>query len=228
LDDCKRTLGPDLIAVFAYGSAVRGEYVPGKSDINFLVVVESAEMEIFEALLKLVRKWRKKKIATPLVLSKEYILSSLDTFPIEYLEIKSCYKCLYGEDLIESLELERSNIRLQCEREIRSKLLRLRQAYLETEGDASRIKGVMIQSIPTFLVLLKTLLYLRGEAAPLRTAEILSRSVEVLGLDGTVLDGLLALKTGKSKLSKEETRSLAARYAAEMAKLVKTVDELPA
>jgi predicted nucleotidyltransferase len=228
IEDCKSIFGSSLVSVCVYGSAARGEYVRGKSDINFLVVLESAHIEILRNTLGYMKKWSKRGIVTPLFLSREYISSSLDTFPIEYLEMKTSYQCLYGEDILEGLSLDRSFIRLQCEREIRSKLLRLRQAFLETQGNTTRVRELITQSMPTFVVLLKTLLYLKEEMVPARTPDVFSRSASVLGLEEGILSELLALKAGKSTKSKDDVLSFLGAYAAEMQKLVRIADEIPA
>ena len=223
--DNEEIFGDKLVAVCAYGSAARGEYVRGKSDINMLVILDSAQIETLRSALSYLKKWKKRSIATPLFLTREYIMTSLDTFPIEYLEMKSCYQCLFGEDLLKGLSLERSFVRLQCEREIRSKLLRLRQTFLETGGEPARVRELIVRSIPTFVVLLKSLLYVKGEAVPVKTGEVFAKSVSALGLEEPVVNELLALKSGTSSQKKDETISFLGAYVAEMQKLAQIADE---
>ena len=37
--DYKVIFGPDLVSIILYGSGARGEYIPKKSDINFLILL---------------------------------------------------------------------------------------------------------------------------------------------------------------------------------------------
>ena len=37
--DCRRAFGEELKAICLYGSGARGEYVPGRSDVNFLLLL---------------------------------------------------------------------------------------------------------------------------------------------------------------------------------------------
>jgi len=63
-------------------------------------------------------------------LTKADIDSSLDTFPIEFLNIKRNYTVVFGEDILEGLAFEKEFIRMQCERELKGKLLLLRAEYV--------------------------------------------------------------------------------------------------
>ena len=37
--------GDDLVSIILYGSAASGDYVPGKSDINFMIVLSDAGID---------------------------------------------------------------------------------------------------------------------------------------------------------------------------------------
>jgi predicted nucleotidyltransferase len=87
-DDFMKTFGDDLISIILYGSAARGEYIYKRSDINFLIVLtEQGIMQLRRALL-LIPRWQKRKVSTPLILTEGYIRSALDSFPIEFLNMK--------------------------------------------------------------------------------------------------------------------------------------------
>jgi hypothetical protein len=53
-------------------------------------------------------------------------------------------------------------VRLQCEREIRSKLLLFRRAYLESEGAPKRLQHLVARGLPSLVAILRGLLWLKG------------------------------------------------------------------
>ncbi len=65
-------------SLIVYGSAAAGYYVKGKSDINLLVILTAEGMERLEdSLRSVVKNWRKRSVAVPWVMTREFILKSL-------------------------------------------------------------------------------------------------------------------------------------------------------
>ena len=65
----------------------------------------------------------KAKIAAPLIMTQDYIQNSLDSFPLEFLEIQQHHLCLFGQDSFAELSFYQPHLRLQCERELKSMLI---------------------------------------------------------------------------------------------------------
>ena len=131
--DYQSIFGSDLLSIILYGSGARGEYIPQKSDINFLILLSENGIDNLSKAFEVVSRGHKSRVSTPLFLTKNYIQASLDVFPIEFLNLKSYYQVVYGEDVLQGLVIEKKFVRLQCEREIKGKLLQLRQQFLETK-----------------------------------------------------------------------------------------------
>ena len=83
IDDYKGLFGDDLVSIILYGSAAGRDYRPGKSDINFMIVLSEEGIERLDLAFKVVETWQKRKVAIPLFLTELYVESSLDVFPIE-------------------------------------------------------------------------------------------------------------------------------------------------
>ncbi|MFC1820651.1 hypothetical protein ACFLZG_06160, partial [Thermodesulfobacteriota bacterium] len=66
MDDYKGIFGKDLISIILYGSAAGRDYRPGKSDINFMIVLSEEGIENIDRAFKIVTKWEKRKVAVPL------------------------------------------------------------------------------------------------------------------------------------------------------------------
>ncbi len=63
------------------GSAVIPDYNEKLSNINSVVVLHDMDLQFIRFLAPLGKKYGKKKIAAPLVMTPEYIDRSLDAFP---------------------------------------------------------------------------------------------------------------------------------------------------
>ena len=127
----KELAGNNLISVILYGSFARGENVEGHSDVNLMLVTESLHLNQLTFLEKEIHHLQKKINLNIVFWTKEELESSIDVFPIEFLEISEHHKTLYGEHLLKEISVDTKNFRHQLEFELRSKLLKLRSAWLE-------------------------------------------------------------------------------------------------
>ena len=106
VEDYRELYGEDLVSIILYGSAAGEDYRPGKSDINFMIVLSEEGIGNIDRAFKTVHMWRKKKVAVPLFLTQEYIGTSMDVFPIEYLNFQRNHVLAYGKDLLENLSFD--------------------------------------------------------------------------------------------------------------------------
>lgn len=226
IDDYKDLLGDDLISIILYGSATGGDYRPGKSDINFMMVLSEGGIDRLDSVFKMVDKWRKRKVATPLFLTEIYVESSLDVFPIEYLSFKRNHVLVYGKDILADLSFDSECLRLQCEREIKGKLLLLREAFLETAGKGRALKGLMAQSLQAFMAIFDALLYLKGKEIPRVKREAVRLTCETFHLDNRLFEKVLDIKEEKVKLKDAEINALFQAYLKEVRGLSRIVDKL--
>ncbi|MBN1850294.1 MAG: nucleotidyltransferase domain-containing protein, partial [Deltaproteobacteria bacterium] len=208
IHDFKALFSDDLVSIILYGSAASGDYIPGKSDINLMVVLSDEEIEHIDKAFKAIAKWQKRKVAVPLFLTEQYIETSTDVFPIEYLNFQRNHMLLYGKDVLSELTFDRHDVRLQCEREIKGKLLILREAYLESKGKGKALKEVIVHSFQAFLALFTSLLFFKEKDVPLENREIVSSVSHEYGLDSELLNQLLDIKEEKTKLNDIEMKTL--------------------
>jgi len=226
IDDCRGLFGDDLIGIILYGSATGSDYRPGKSDINFMIVLSENGIESLEKAFKVVAKWQKRKVATPLFLTELYVETSLDVFPIEYLNFQRNHILVYGKDILKDLSFNAEFIRLQCEREIKGKLLLLREVFLETAGKGRALRDVIGQSIQAFLAIFDALLYLKEKEIPSEKREVIRATCETLDLDVSLFEKLLDIREQKIKPAESEIKPIFQDYLKEVRKLSKIVDTL--
>ena len=226
VDDYKKVFAADLKGIILYGSAAGGSYRPGKSDINFMIVLTEEGIENLDRAFKTVDKWRKRKVATPLFLTKKYVARSLDVYPIEYLNFQRNHIPVFGGDFLDDLEFNPDFVRLQCEREIKGKLLLLWEAYLDTAGKKLALTEVIRQSLPAFIAIFEALLYLQGRELPLEKREIIRSTCELFDLDDMLFEKLIDIKEQKLKPDEATMNALFKAYLSEIRKLANLVDAL--
>jgi len=225
-EDYKKIFGDDLISIILYGSGTGNEFQPGKSDLNFLIILSDETIDHLDRAIETVSRWRKKKVATPLFMTKSYIESSLDSYPLEFLNIKKNYILVYGEDVLKDISLEAHHLRLQCEREIKGKLLLLREGFLETEGKQKRIKELINASITAFISIFSGLLYLKGIEIPPTRREIIQFVAKEIPINQEIFMRCLDIKQDKKKFSSSEIKDIFKTYVVEIRKLWEVVDKM--
>jgi predicted nucleotidyltransferase len=224
--DYTTLFGDDLLAIILHGSGARGEYIPKKSDINFLVVLTDNGIEQLSDAMSLVAKWQKRRIPVPLFLTRVYIESSLDAFPLEFFNIKSAYQVIRGEDVLKDLSIEKEALRLQCERELKAKLLLLRESFLHARGEAHPLRELINQSLPAFISIFKALLYLKGQEIPGKHEPVIPATAENFGLDRELFQRLWDIKRGVGKPGRDELKEIVWDYISEIKGLSRQVDQM--
>jgi hypothetical protein len=176
-----------------YGSAVTHEYHPNRSDINTAIVLDSYGMQDLGKSVPVVKKWRKKNVSTPFFLTKDYIATSLDSYPVEFIDMRSGYKVLYGEDVLARLDIRKEDLRLQCERELKSIALHLRREYVSTGGGRSALSRLLTASVKALLPIFKALLVLNDKPIPKLKTDIIMAIEEQYNLGVSVFSDLFGL-----------------------------------
>ncbi|MEA3360970.1 MAG: hypothetical protein U9R17_16415 [Thermodesulfobacteriota bacterium] len=225
-DDYITIFGDDLVSVILYGSGARGEYIAKKSDINFLIVLKDNGMEHLDDSIDLVAKWEKRKVPVPLFLSEDYIKSSLDAFPLEFFNIRLAYSVAYGTDVLKDLNIEKGNLRLQCERELKAKLLLLRRSFLQANGEARLLTGLVKQSFSAFISIFNALLYLKGDEIPGEYLGIIKEMSENYDINRDLFLSLSQIKKEEKKFAKDEIKKIVWEYILEIKGLSKKVDQM--
>ena len=105
-DTVDRVVGPFLeaadgalgrgYAAVLYGSAARGDFVPGRSDINLLLILDSVAPNTLRALGPALAAWRKASPQPPLLIGRAEWARAADTFPIEISDMRTASRLLRG------------------------------------------------------------------------------------------------------------------------------------
>jgi predicted nucleotidyltransferase len=223
LETVKSTFEDNLISVAIYGSYVSGNFAPGVSDINILILLEKPMAEQIEKLgkatLRIIRKYK----ITPLILTKKEFISSADVFPMEYYDIKDRHKILYGEDETKDLSLTRKNLRHQLEDRLRGNVASLRQLIIASRGKSRVLKVYLKNWYGSLGALFRGLLRLKEiSPVPSESKDVIKKINEVFKLDNEPFLNLLALRKGE----KIDPRQLVVGLVASLENLITIVDKM--
>ncbi len=170
-----------------YGSAARGDFVPGQSDLNLMLILQDLSPGTLRALAEPFTLWRKSGYEPPLVISRPEWARATDVFPLEITDMRAGYEVLRGDDPLAGLTVAPADLRHALEREFRGKLLRLRQGYVAASGDSSALGSLAARSAKTILVLLRGLLVLLGRPVSREAVEVAAAAAASMGVDGEPL-----------------------------------------
>lgn len=162
-------LGDNLESITVVGSSLTDDFKAG-SDINTVVVLGRQNLESLKPIASMAKPMNKKRISPPVLMTKSYIERSRDVFGVELLDFQLNHETILGEDPFASLSFDKKDVRLQCERELKATLIRLRQGYIAASANRKIVRDILISTAKGLSPLLRAMLWLKDIDRP-KTAE---------------------------------------------------------
>ena len=152
--------GTNALTLLLFGSLAAGTFDLGRHTVRNVLVLQSVDLDMLRQLAKDGAKLGKDRIAAPLIMTPEYIEASVDVFPLEFIEIQQRHLCVFGPDHFEGLTFHPTHVRLQCERELKTLLISMRQALLSAAGHEKLFKTIEADVADRLMRTLRGLLWL--------------------------------------------------------------------
>jgi predicted nucleotidyltransferase len=225
IEEILRVYSENIHSIHIVGSSITGDFHEKTSDINSIFVLKEMNLKFVELIAPFGKRYRKKGIAAPLIMTPGYIKRSLDVFPIEFLDFKLIHETVFGEDILKDIEIDISDLRRQCEREIKTKLIVLRQGYISSQGDKKIIAENIVSRIAGYIPLFRSIIYLMGKKPPVRKYEVLTDLSAHTGVNIDILKKILDMKRGTLKLAKNEIDSIFEEYYRTTEEISNLIDE---
>ena len=226
LETMLKAHGDNVLSVFIYGSAASGTYIKGISDINSAIVFRELKFPTLKKSLKIVSKGISASVSAPLFLTREYISSSLDVFPIEFMDMKENHILVYGEDILSGITVRGEHTRLFCEQQLKGKLVRIREAYLEVGLSRKGMVSLLKESLNSLIPVFRNLIRLKGEVPPADKTGIIKSLSAIFGLDGEMFLHIHRSSAKQEKIASGEEDGLTDSFISEVEKLSIAVDKL--
>jgi len=216
----------NIHSVHIVGSSITEDFDEKISDINSIFILKEMDLKFIELIAPLGKRYHKKSIAAPLIMTLEFIRRSLDVFPIEFLNFKLIHETIFGEDILKDIEISRMHLRYQCEREIKSKLISLVQSYISSKGDRWILTERFVSLIAGLMSLFRGIIFLMGKEPPIKRHEVITAFSASTGINTDAFKRILDIKRRKLKLTKDELNTIFEEYYIASEKIGKIIDEL--
>jgi len=219
-------LGGNLVTLLLFGSAARGTHVAGRSDLNLLLIVKDASVAALHAATPAIAEWARGGQPPPLIFAEAEWSGSTDVFPIELEDMRDAHRVLAGRDPFGAVATRRAELRLELEREIRGKVLRLRTEYAAAAADGKALGRLLVHSAGTFFVLFRAVLRLGGGVPPAEHGALVRETAAAAGLDAAAFEWVLAALEGRRAAELAPYDPVAGRYVDQMEQLAEYVDRM--
>ena len=224
VEELKNTLGENLLSVIAFGSQANVE--DAKSNLNLMIVTNELTAENKYGISKPVKKWEKGKNPIPVIMNRDEWYSSFDVYAIEYADIKENYRIIYGEDLIPTISINKYFLRLQCESELKSLLLKYKNNFLMNVKSDREMKKLLNNVIKTLLVIFRSVLRLHDSAVPYRAVDIIEFASNYLSFNKIVMSKIAKVRYENEDYTKQELLFIEAELVKDIQNILKQVDAM--
>jgi len=197
----KASAADSLLSVVVYGPVARDSNLGGSKNCNLLVVLSDLSLPRIANVGAPVRWWLKKGEPMPRIFSPKFIVEAADVFPLEFLDITAHHVVVHGVDPLSNLDVKKDHLRSQCERELREKLMRLQEAYLESAGKPKKLVELLCASYPAFAMVFRGCLQLADQEVPAHDADVIQAFCRQSSLDPVPFADIDKIKNG-TKVSK--------------------------
>jgi hypothetical protein len=212
-------LGDNLKSVSVVGSSLTQDFEPKISDINTVVLLDAYDIPALNAVAVLAPSLSRHKISPPLLVTPFYIDRSRDVFGVEFLDFQLIHETILGEDPFAPMQFDKQAVRLQCERELKAMLVRLRQGYVASGADRRMVRDILISTAKGLTPLLRAMLWLTDADRPKTMDSTLRRAAGEFEVD---LGAVLAAHHGR----REKPRSTDAEIESAFVAVLDAVDRL--
>jgi hypothetical protein len=228
IDDLRGTHGKNLASVILYGSAAAGDFIPNHSDYNILVALQRITPQDLRDAHPTIREWHKMGHPVPVYFTVSELQNAADVFPIEFLQMETARKVLYGADVLSGLNITDTSLRHQTEYEMRSKLLQLRRSYIAASASVEGLSRLMSQSLSSFAALFRAVLILHGKQPPVRKHDVVAMTASELGFDFLPFEKIFNIREDNFEPSLDEVQAnkLFAEYILQIEKVIDSVDSI--
>ena len=228
IDDLRSTHGKNLASVILYGSAAEGDFIPHQSNYDLLIALHKITPSDLRHAHASIREWKKMGHPVPVYFTVSELQNAADVFPIEFHQMETARRVLYGEDVLQDLKISDKFLRHQVEYELRSRLLRLRRQYIPASESAEGLKNLMADSLASFATLFRAVLLLVGLQPPVAKHEVVALTVQKLKLDGVPFEKIFNIRENNfaNNLDEAAANRLFADYMEQIENVIDSVDAI--
>jgi predicted nucleotidyltransferase len=218
----------ELKSVVLFGSLARGEAIPGVSDLNLLVLLDSLATPTLMRAAPVLQQWIYQGNTPPYVYSWNEWQGMQSGFAIEIADMHDARELLWGIDPIAVDSISHANLRMQTDREIRDTLLHLRLRLMVAVSGPADIGALLLSGFPSFAAYMRSALRLTGESPGLSTRPVVERVAALIGADPSAMLECHDARQTTHRLDLALTDPMVDRYMDFAHRLLDYINALPA
>lgn len=176
------TLGDNLVGIVAHGSAVRGGWRAGSSDVDLVCILRDATQSALEAIGPALELARFSARIEAMIVTRDEVPRSADCFPLLYGDLARTSVTLVGDNPFTSLVVSDHHKRLRIEQELRELRIRMRRVATDNARH-HHYAGAVERKLKQARDPLWSLLALRGEQLDDKLDSVLAACARVYQLD---------------------------------------------
>lgn len=223
VENLRGAIGDSLRSAALFGSAARGEWVRGFSDVNVLVLVDDISAGLLSSAAPTAQRAADEGVS-PLIMEMAEWRRAADVFAIELADMQDAAVPLIGDHPAPPLPLDPSVLRLQGERELRSKLLHLHGGMLMLADRPGRLGELLVRALPSFVTYYRTALRLAGEPVPARMSQVIEAGCALTATDPAPLLRVASARQSGSAPEVRLTEPLADQFNSAAERLAAHID----
>jgi hypothetical protein len=166
--------------------------------VHSCAIVEGLGFRDLVSCLPQTESWHRRGTAVPLMLASGELERTVDIFPLEYSSILADYLVVRGADPFQGISIPAEDVRRATEGQAKSHLIHLREAFLESHGETTRIGRLIASSAAPLRALLTNIARLNDdEPTETLTDQALATMAETrMGISATLIREILASSSG--------------------------------
>ena len=224
--EVKAAFGDRLEGLLIYGSAVRGEFLPGRSNLNMLMFTTFSDAATLKLYTPVHKRWSKEQVVVPLILTEQELIRSSAYFPLEFLEIQEHHRVLGGRDPFVGFHVKTDRLKDEVVQGLATHVLRLRQRYVEGGGTDDAVTILLPLSITSTIPLLRGLQRILGKPVLTRSEDVLNDMSAHFEMDFRGFRDALLFKRGQITPGRAEVPRLFDRYLSDATVLADVASQL--
>jgi predicted nucleotidyltransferase len=205
----KQELGNNLVSVILYGSAVRGDHVAARSDVNLMLVFKKLDLKQITKVGELMGRKVKRQLPQLVFWTEEELKHAWDVFPLEFEDIRENHQCLVGKDPFDKRKVDKKRTRYQIEFELRSKLLNMRDTWLRSNRDKYALEIFIVKAGNSFDYLIR------------EAARVLGKK---LAMPRDIFEKIKKVKKKEIRLKRDELQALFHQLHETVESVIKKID----
>lgn len=212
-EQLKTVLGDNLISAFVHGDCLMEGFNAMEKPWTISFILRDNSNQSLEVIQKILPKIKKDNLEFRYFFTLKEIQTSEDVYPLEFLHIASRNEVLAGQSPLPGYTPNREKLRLECERELRGFLIRLRQAFIYLKEERNPL-GFFVRANETMLPIMYGVYFLLHGIYP--------------NCHQQVFDEFPALKTPASSRDEKMFMKSVNSYISTITEIVNLVDSLEA